>query len=192
MNCAQNLLDVCSIICYRATCCIPASLPELTVMAMLHVQDLAPVLASPAVRRVARERSVDLAAVAGTGAGGRITRGDAMFVSPWQGSRWQMHMPVNAGSWVRKQCRCQQMKSAVVMCCSRRLSGCAEDILEHSEQTAQAPPTTSKQQLAWRSSQQQQQQPPAAQASDFLHQDGGPVVKQIRQAAIVVLPYALS
>ena len=163
-------------------------------MAMLHVQDLAPVLASPAVRRVARERSVDLAAVAGTGAGGRITRGDAVFVSPWQGSRWRMHMPVNAGSWVRKQCRCQQMKSAVVMCCSRRLSGCAEDILEHTEQTAQAPPTSSKQQLAGRSS--QQQPPPAAQASDFLHQDGEPVVKQIRQATIVVLsgmlPYALS
>ena len=33
-------------------------------------------LASPAVRRVAREHKVDLAAVTGTGSGGRITKGE--------------------------------------------------------------------------------------------------------------------
>ena len=68
-------------------------------------------------------------------------------------------------------------------CRSRRLPGGAEDILEYSEQTQQAPLAASKQQLAEQPSAQQ----PAAQASSFLHEDGEPIVKQIRQAVIVLL-----
>ena len=79
-----------------------------------------------------------------------------------------------------------------MMCHSRCELGDAEDILEHSEQTAQGPLAASKQQLAGQSATQQ----PDAQASDFLHADGEPIVKQIRQAAIVLLsgtlPCALS
>ena len=79
-----------------------------------------------------------------------------------------------------------------MMCCSRRELGLAEDILEHSEQTAQAPLAASKQQLAGQSAMQH----PNAQASDVLHADGEPVVKQIRQAASSLpsgmLPCALS
>ena len=69
------------------------------------------------------------------------------------------------------------------MCHSRRELGLAEDIFEHSEQTGQGPLAASKQQLAGQNAMQQ----PDAQASDFLHVDGEPVVKQIRQAAIVLL-----
>ena len=43
-------------------------------------------LASPAVRRVAREYGVDLASVTGTGPEGRVTKGEQSFVGcSWQG-----------------------------------------------------------------------------------------------------------
>lgn len=49
--------------------------------ATCQLQD-ALILASPAVRRVAREHNVELADVTGTGSGGRITQGETVLHAP--------------------------------------------------------------------------------------------------------------
>jgi 2-oxoglutarate dehydrogenase E2 component (dihydrolipoamide succinyltransferase) len=52
----------------------PAPAPEAAPVAESASEDLGPI--SPLVRRMAREHNIDLAAVTGTGAGGRITKAD--------------------------------------------------------------------------------------------------------------------
>jgi 2-oxoisovalerate dehydrogenase E2 component (dihydrolipoyl transacylase) len=64
-----------------------------------------PVSASPPVRRLAKELGVDLAAVSGTGPGGRVTREDVLKVSsgPPSGSGEVVSLPVGGGGQVEPQ-----------------------------------------------------------------------------------------
>ena len=89
------------------------------------------------------------------------------------------------GWGVQAYCRCQQETNNELSL--KVLPIVAEDILQHSQQATEAPVAASKHQLAGQSSMQQ----PAAQASDFLHRDGEPMVKQIRQASVVLLSQLL-
>ncbi len=56
----------------------PASHPAPTITTEVEKQPATEVRSSPLVRRIAREKSVDLSSVTGTGAGGRVTKKDIL------------------------------------------------------------------------------------------------------------------